>query len=104
MRRLLARVSLGSAVCALFAGLLSHCFSPDLPACAFLCGPPEMTPRCPEDYECREDGVCHHLGSDEMCPFTVDLLEVPDLLSSPDGGDGGTADGGLADGGADAGM
>ena len=97
-RRLFAGISIGTAACALFAGVLSQCFSPDLPACSFLCGPPDQaSPRCPEDYECRADGVCHQIGGTDVCPFTVDLLPVPDLSGTPDGPV--TADGGSGDGG-----
>jgi hypothetical protein len=62
---------------ALFAGLLllSRCFSPDLPACAYICNADE--PRCPDEYECRPDGYCHLRGSSEACPYTMDLSPAP---------------------------
>ncbi len=95
-RRLVAGISLLTAACALCAGLLSECFSPTLPDCAFLCGPPDMNPPCPESYTCQKDGICHLMGTDNVCPFTVDLLPAVDLLVVPDGGigDGSTHDGG----------
>lgn len=65
--------------------LLSRCFSPDLPACSFVCGTEE--PRCPTQYECRSDGYCHLSGSTEACPYTMDLSPAParpDLSSSGD--------------------
>lgn len=53
---------------------LSQCFSPTLPACSYQCAMED--PRCPEDYECREDGLCHLKGNNEVCPF--DLSSAPD--------------------------
>lgn len=37
------------------------CFDPSIPAIAFVCGASE--PRCPSDFECRNDGCCHRIGS-----------------------------------------
>jgi hypothetical protein len=54
---------------------LSHCFSPELPACAYRCNATE--PRCPDEYECRDDGYCHLKGSTESCPYTQDLVPPP---------------------------
>jgi len=54
---------------------LSHCFTPDLPACAYRCNATE--PRCPDEYECRVDGYCHLKGNDEACPYTQDLVPPP---------------------------
>lgn len=65
--------------------LLSRCFSPDLPACSFICNTDE--PRCPGQYECRSDGYCHLVGSTEACPYTMDLSPGPprpDLSGSGD--------------------
>ena len=86
MRR---RLGLGLSVVfgVLAVGLLGRCFSPDLPACSFRCGPAD--PMCPDEYECRADGYCHLLGSTAACPFSMDLAPAPDLSSA----DGGTSDG-----------
>ncbi len=54
---------------------LSHCFAPELPACAYRCNATE--PRCPDEYECRVDGYCHLKGNDEACPYTQDLVPPP---------------------------
>lgn len=84
LRAALIPLGFGSLlVCVLV--LLSRCFSPDLPACSFVCGTEE--PRCPTQYECRGDGYCHLSGSTEACPYTMDLSPAPqrpDLSSSGD--------------------
>lgn len=54
---------------------LSHCFSPELPACAYRCNATE--PRCPDEYECRTDGYCHLKGNTEACPYMQDLTPAP---------------------------
>ncbi len=52
---------------------LTRCFVPDLPACAYICAPAGVEPRCPGEYECRMDGYCHLKGSTEACPYSMDL-------------------------------
>src|SRR5262249_60553159 len=42
---------------------LAGCFSPDLPDCAFRCGPDDG---CPGSMTCGGDGFCHH-GSSSVC-------------------------------------
>lgn len=72
-------LSLGAAVLA-----LTQCFSPTLPVCSYQCAP--EAPLCPDDYECRGDGLCHLKGNQDVCPF--DLSSPGDLRStSSDGGD-----------------
>lgn len=60
--------------------LLSRCFSPQLPTCAYICNKTE--PRCPEQYECRDDCYCHLKGSVEACDFPQDMNGC-DLASPP---------------------
>lgn len=88
MRR---RLTLLLPLLLLSAGALTtaRCFSPDLPACAYICA--ATAPRCPDQYECRDDGYCHKRGSTEACPYRMDLSPAPpdltpplDLASSPD--------------------
>jgi hypothetical protein len=48
---------------------LSGCFSPQQPACAFSCVAPPG--RCPQDYACGHDGLCHRAGADSAsCALT----------------------------------
>lgn len=63
--------------------LLLRCFSPDLPVCSFQC----YGSACPQDYECRDDGYCHLIGTTAACNFPTDLRTpaAPDL-NRPDGG------------------
>lgn len=44
------------------------CFSLKEPPCAFSC----LTPphRCPEQYTCQADGLCHREGAAGMCILT----------------------------------
>ena len=71
---------------------LAACYSPNTPDCSFLCGPAGS---CPDQYECRADGYCHHNGSpDAACPFApldgstaADASSdgaMPDLTAQPD--------------------
>ncbi|TPV95780.1 MAG: hypothetical protein B7733_08140 [Myxococcales bacterium FL481] len=63
MRRLSVRlISIGM----LSAGLVGtlNCFDPPRENVLFSCEPDEA-PQCPEDYECRSDGCCHHVDTDE---------------------------------------
>ena len=69
-----ASAALGAAL------LLSRCFSPELPTCAYICNKTE--PRCPEQYECRDDCYCHLKGSVEACDFPQDMNGC-DLASRP---------------------
>jgi len=65
-------------------GVLSGCFAPDEPACAFACGSGEM---CPDNYLCQADGYCHKKGSTVACNYpdaAVKDASVPDLRSLPD--------------------
>ena len=59
---------------------LSRCFSPELPTCSYICNKTE--PRCPEQYECRDDCYCHLKGSVEACDFPQDMNGC-DLASPP---------------------
>lgn len=61
---------------------LVRCFSPDLPACAYICNTAE--PRCPDEYECRADSYCHLRGSTEACSYSMDLAPAVDMLVAPD--------------------
>lgn len=58
------RVLIATIMCSalLAVGLASSpgCFDPKLPDVAFQCGEND---ECPEDYECRDDGCCHRIGS-----------------------------------------
>jgi len=50
--------------------LLGGCFSPDKPVCSYSCA--STQPACPDDYECRADGYCHLVGTeDQSCGFTA---------------------------------
>jgi hypothetical protein len=85
-----------------FAGALTGaCFHPREVPCAFSCVSPGA--RCPTDFTCGTDGVCHRDGADGVC--TLAFLDggggaggassdagavVPDASSdagAPDGGD-----------------
>ena len=57
-------------VTALLAGIaaLTSCFSLREPPCAFSClAPPH---RCPAQYTCESDGLCHRGGATGMCALT----------------------------------
>lgn len=71
-------LSTGAALGAALA--LARCFSPELPTCAYICNKTE--PRCPEQYECRDDCYCHLKGSVEACEFPQDMNGC-DLASPP---------------------
>lgn len=73
----------GMLVAAACGGLvlgLSQCFAPTLPACSYQCAMDE--PRCPDDYECRDDGLCHLKGNTQACNFD---LSSPDLARASTG-------------------
>lgn len=91
LHALLVALPLGAVVL-----LGARCFQPALPDCAYRCGSDE--PRCPPEYECRDDGYCHRRGTTTLCPFTMDLATPADLRPPADLVDASTGD--LADGGA----
>ena len=72
-------------------GALGACFTPREPPCAFSCV--SAGARCPADYTCGTDGVCHRDGAEGACSFTL-----------PDAGAGGSTADGAAGGGADGGA
>jgi len=72
MRTVLVGLGLGLALGASGAG----CFHPREPPCAFTCVSPGA--RCPTDYTCGADGLCHRDGAEGIC-----------TLNPPDGGPGG---------------
>jgi hypothetical protein len=47
--------------------MLGGCFKPERPTCSYICS--ESEPRCPDEYECREDNYCHLKGSTAACGF-----------------------------------
>jgi hypothetical protein len=53
------------------------CFNPDKPACSYSCS--DTDPRCPEDYECRSDGYCHLVGTEEQ---SCNFAPPPDMSMS----------------------
>jgi hypothetical protein len=65
--------------------LLSRCFSPSLPACAYRCYQNDLgAAQCPGEYECRSDGYCHLRGNSEACSYSQDQgtsFTLPDLAS-----------------------
>lgn len=81
--------------------LVAGCFKVVEPPCAHRC---VDGGRCPDNYTCLSDGVCHLGGHMTTCQF-LDLAETDDggADGSPDdGGDGGAdahADQSSADGG-----
>lgn len=82
--RLLVPCLLGTLLVGSLVGL-TRCFSPQLPACSYICNPTE--PKCPDTYECRADGYCHLRDSTEACPYSMDLLPPParpDLFGTND--------------------
>jgi hypothetical protein len=58
------------------------CFSLKEPPCAFSCVRPPN--RCPENYSCLPDGLCHREGATSVC-----------TLTAPGGGPTGPADAGM---------
>lgn len=82
---------------AIFAGLVGlatsgsfGCFSLKEPPCAFSCVQPPH--RCPEQYSCGADGLCHRQGATGVCALKRPEGGVP----ASDGGDGGDARGDAA--------
>jgi hypothetical protein len=61
------------ALAALFFVGVTGCFERPRPECAFLCGN-DPNARCPQDYVCRDDGICKRgdLADDFSCP-DIDL-------------------------------
>lgn len=72
------------------------CFSLKEPPCAFSC----LTPphRCPEQYTCQADGLCHREGATGICTLASPLDAA---AGDAQGGDAGTdlASGAANDGG-----
>ncbi len=64
------------------------CFSLKEPPCAFSCLQPPN--RCPENYTCEADGLCHHHGDTGSCFLTpagdagTDLAPTSDTASTTD--------------------
>lgn len=52
----------------LLGSLVAGCFSPKQPACAFSCV--AAPNRCPENYACGDDGLCHRAGANSACALT----------------------------------
>jgi hypothetical protein len=90
--RKVGRPSTGAGlIVALLAGLcgtlVGACFHPRDVPCAFSCVSPGA--RCPTDFTCGTDGLCHRDGADGVC-----------TLTPPDVGAGG-AGGGSSNAGVD---
>jgi hypothetical protein len=66
------------------------CFSLKEPPCAFTCVEPPH--RCPSNYTCGDDGLCHRVGVATMCPL------------APPGNDGAVGDDAVNDAAGDAGT
>jgi hypothetical protein len=61
------------------------CFSLKEPPCAFSCLQPPN--RCPENYTCEADGLCHHHGATESCFLTAPGDAGADVSATLDAGD-----------------
>jgi len=79
VRSLVVGLGLGLTLAAGSGG----CFHPREPTCAFTCVSPGA--RCPTDYTCGADGLCHRDGAEGIC-----------TLTPPDGGAAGAAGAGGA--------
>ena len=64
------------------------CFSLKEPPCAFSCVTPPH--RCPEQYTCQADGLCHREGATGICGLTSPVDAAAG--DAQDGGDGSAAD------------
>lgn len=58
---------IGAMSAALAGALASGCYHPREVPCAFSCVSPGA--RCPTDFTCGTDGVCHRVGADDACTF-----------------------------------
>jgi hypothetical protein len=61
---------LALTACAAVAGMLvTGCFNPQKPACAFSCAEPPHT--CPSGYLCGADNLCHDPRNTQACGIVV---------------------------------
>ena len=70
----------------LFVTFAASCFSPREPACAFSC---VADRRCPTDYHCGDDGLCHRDDGQGVCtlPPQGDAGDASPDGSATDAGD-----------------
>jgi hypothetical protein len=86
----LGHLLLGVAV--ICGGLgMPGCFSPRKPACAFTCV--SAGNRCPDDYTCGADGLCHRDGDEDVCGLTPPNGGVGGAGGAAGGSAGGAAGG-----------